>query len=103
MAGEHIPLRCSIDIEQTAASFHAHAIPENVEIHAGDVVMVLDAPYEILFGEHVICERLGVLIRAGLLTRLWTRISSLAEISELYEVGFQPLADVQPSLSHIGA
>ncbi len=94
MASHPIPLRCLIDIEQTPASFHAHAIPDNIDIRAGDIVMVHDAPHDIRFGEHLIGERSGVLIRAGLLTRIWTRLSALAELSELYEVGFQPRTGV---------
>jgi len=94
MAATPITVRCSIDIEQTPASFHAHAIPENIDIRAGDIVMVHDAPHEIPFGDHLIGERSGVLIRAGLLTRIWTRLSAFAELSELYEVGFQPRTGV---------
>jgi len=85
-----IELLCSIDIEQTAESFHAHAIPEDVEIGPGDVVTVYDAPSEIGFGEHYIGERRGTLLRANVFQRLWTQFSSIFEIGELYEVGFLP-------------
>ena len=36
-----IELLCSIDIEQTPESFHAHAIPEDIEICPGDQIIVM--------------------------------------------------------------
>ncbi|HQT66914.1 MAG TPA: hypothetical protein PLI12_08300 [Acetobacteraceae bacterium] len=84
-----IELLCSIDIEQTVESFHAHAIPEDVEIGPGDVVMVHDAPSVIGFGEKLTGQRHATLTRAGFFDRIWTEFSSIFEIAELYEVGFQ--------------
>jgi hypothetical protein len=92
-----IELLCSIDIEQTAESFHAHAIPEDVEIGPGDRVIVHDAPTAIAFGEKYTGTRKATLIRATALQRLWTQFSSIFEVSELYEVGFQPIADAPSS------
>jgi hypothetical protein len=88
-----IELICAIDIEQTAESFHAHAIPQDVEINAGDMILVHDAPTTIGFGQSYIGQRRATLMRAGLLRRVWTRISSIFEVTELFEVGFQPIAD----------
>jgi hypothetical protein len=88
-----IDLVCAIDIEQTAESFHAHAIPEDIEINAGDTIFVHDAPAGIGFGECYTGERRATLRRANFLIRLWTEITSIFEIFELYEVGFQPIAD----------
>jgi hypothetical protein len=92
-----IELLCSIDIEQTQESFHAHAIPEGVEIRPGDIVTVHDAPENIEFGGHYIGERRGTLIRANALVRLWTQFSSIFEIGELYEVGFLPASEALSS------
>ncbi len=88
-----IEILCSVDIEQTVESFHAHAIPEGVEIGPGDVVMVHGAPTNIAFGEHYVGERRGTLMRANALQRLWTQFSSIFEIGELYEVGFSPASE----------
>jgi hypothetical protein len=88
-----IDLLCSIDIEQTQESFHAHAIPENIDINPGDIVTIHDAPTDIAFGEHYIGERRGTLIRANALQRLWTQFTSIFEIGELYEVGFLPASE----------
>jgi len=88
-----IELLCSIDIEQTAESFHAHAIPEGVEIGPGDVVTVFGAPVDVAFGQKYVGERRATLRRANALVRLWTRVSSIFEIGELYEVGFSPASE----------
>ncbi len=88
-----IEVLCSIDIEQTAESFHAHAIPEGVEIGPGDVVTVHGAPVNVAFGEHYVGERRATLVRANVFVRLWTQFSSIFEIGELYEVGFSPASE----------
>jgi hypothetical protein len=88
-----IDLLCSIDIEKSAESFHAHAIPENIDINPGDIVTIHDAPTDIEFGTHYIGERRGTLIRANALQRLWTQFTSIFEIGELYEVGFSPASE----------
>jgi hypothetical protein len=86
-----LELTCDIDIEQTWESFHAHAIPDGAEIGPGDVVIVHDAPTTIGFGETFMGQSRATLIRANPLVRFWTEISSIFEITELYEVGFQPI------------
>jgi hypothetical protein len=88
-----IEVLCSIDIEQTAESFHAHAIPEGVEIGPGDVVTVHGVPVNVAFGEHYVGERRATLVRANVFVRLWTQFSSIFEIGELYEVGFSPACE----------
>jgi len=88
-----VELTCAIDIEQTQESFHAHAIPQDVEINPGDMILVHGAPTAIGFGETFTGECRATLLRANPLRRLWTEITSIFEITELYEVGFQPIAD----------
>jgi hypothetical protein len=79
---------CAVDIEQTQASFHAHAVPELTEINPGDEVLVHNVPAQVKFGERVSCRCPATVTRAGRLAQFWTRLSSLAGITELYEVGF---------------
>jgi hypothetical protein len=86
-----IELTAEIDIEQTWESFHAHAIPEGVEIYPGDTVLVHGAPTDIAFGEHYVGSRRATLWRANALVRAWTMMTGIFAISELYEVGFQPI------------
>jgi hypothetical protein len=85
-----VEVRCDVDIEQTAESFHAHAVPDGIDIRPGDVVVVHDVPSDIGFGEHVTCRCRATVLRAGLLARWWTRMTAIFELTELYEVGFAP-------------
>ncbi len=83
-----IPIYCTIDIEQTGRSFHAHAIPVGVDLRPGDVVQLHDAPASVAFGESVSGTCQATVLRASAMTRLWTRATSLFSLTDLYEVGF---------------
>jgi hypothetical protein len=85
-----IDVPCFVDIEQTPASLHAHAIPEGVDLRPGDRVLVHGAPSSIGYGEHVRFRCVATVIRAGALRRAWTRLTAVLELLELFEVGFQP-------------
>ncbi len=99
---QRIDLRCQIDFEQTPQSLHAHAIPQDIEIWPGDEILLHDAPEMVGFGERLTGECTATLLRAGRLERAWTQFRSLFEIGELYEVGFQPLADFNIAPTHTG-
>lgn len=85
-----IDVACFLDIEQTAESLHAHAIPEGIEIRPGDSVLVHGAPSRIAFGERLTLECSATVTRAGALARCWTYLTAPLELVELFEVGFQP-------------
>ncbi len=85
-----VQLTCDIDIGQSWESLHAHAIPEGVDIEAGDVVIVHDTS-DALSAAQYVGKRNATLIRAGFWRRHWTRFSSIFELTELFEVGFQPI------------
>jgi hypothetical protein len=93
--GQTLEVGCDIDIEKTQASFHAYAVPDGVEIMPGDRVMVHGAPCTIGFGEHVHLRGTATVTRAGWLGRLAVKISQFFELTELYEVGFQPIAETE--------
>ena len=97
-APETIEVACDVDIEQTQRSFHAHAVPDGIDIRPGDSVLVHGLPNHVEFGEHLIFRSTATVTRAGSLPRLWTKFAQLFELTELFEVGFQPLdeADRQP-------
>jgi hypothetical protein len=82
---------CLLDIEVTPESVHAHAVPEGVTLYPGDQVIVHGAPEKIDFGDRYTQQCTATIIRAGLLTRLWTRYSAIGQITELYEVSFAPV------------
>jgi len=81
---------CTVEIERTAESLHAYAIPEGVELRPGDRVIVHGAPGQIGFGESVSFETRATVLRAGPLERAWTQLVAIAELAELYHVGFEP-------------
>jgi hypothetical protein len=82
---------CTLDIEVTPESVHAHAIPEGVTLYPGDRVLVHGVPDQIDFGDCFTRQCTATIIRASWLTRIWTRLTSVAEITELYEVSFAPV------------
>jgi len=85
-----IEVPCLVDIEQTADSLHAHAIPEGIELHPGDRVLVHGAPCHVAYGEYVRIYSMATVIRAGVIRRAWTRMTAVFELLELFETGFQP-------------
>ena len=85
-----VDVPCFLDIEQTAESLHAHAIPEGIDIRPGDSVLVHGAPSHVAFGERMTLECSATVTRAGGLARFWTYLTAPLELVELFEVGFQP-------------
>ncbi len=84
-----IEVPCTVDIEQTAESFHAHAIPEGIDIQPGDQVLVHGAPSRIKFGDRMSLQCSATVIRATAFRRFWTQVTGLLEFATLYEVGFE--------------
>ncbi|MGA2045846.1 MAG: hypothetical protein ABSG83_21060 [Roseiarcus sp.] len=80
---------CTVEIEHSPESLHAHVeIDGDFEIEPGDQVLVHDAPTDVPYGERVVVRRTATVIRAGLLERIWTRLSGNFELTELYDVSF---------------
>lgn len=86
---EQVVVPCTIDIENTLDSLHAYVELQGVEVGPGDAVQVLDAPTQMPpYGERLVCERRATVVRAGLIERVRTYLTSRLELTELYEVGF---------------
>ena len=79
---------CSIEIEQTSESLHAHVVLNDVEIHPGDEVTIHGAPIKVKFGDRLNLRRTATVTRAGTLRRMLTHIAGYLELTELYEVSF---------------
>jgi hypothetical protein len=80
---------CTVEIENSPESLHAHVeIEGDFEVQPGDEVLVQDAPTDVPFGEKIIVRRTAVIIRAGLLERVWTRFAGNFEFNEMYNVSF---------------
>ncbi len=86
-----ISVPCTVDVEHTFASLHAHVELDNgVEIGIGDEVLVQGAPETIPFGERLTVRAHATVIRANWVDRLRTRVAAYFELTELYEVSFTP-------------
>jgi len=80
---------CSIEIEQTSESLHAHVVLDNdFEIRPGDEVTIHGAPIKVKFGDRLNLRRTATVTRAGTLRRMLTHIAGYLELTELYEVSF---------------
>jgi hypothetical protein len=80
---------CTIEIEQTSETLHAHVVLDgDIQIRAGDEVMVHDAPTRVEFGERLVVRRTATVVRGGPLDRLRARVAGYLELTELYEVSF---------------
>ncbi len=85
-----LTITCDVDLERTDDSFHAYAVPDGIDIRPGDSVRVHDMPTRLQYGERRHFRTGATLIRAGWLLRSWTMLTSLFDLTSLYEVGFQP-------------
>ena len=80
----------TVDIERTADSFHAYAVPENVFLNPGDQVLVHGTTGQVAFGERYSFETSATVMRANAFTRFWTQWTAIFELAELYHCGFEP-------------
>lgn len=80
---------CTIEVEHTNEHLHAHvALEGEVPIYPGDRVRVHGDAIQVEFGASATYNRNATVMRAGWLTRQWTRFLASLEITELYEVSF---------------
>ena len=90
LATRRLEVPCTVEIERSADSFHAYAVPEGVVIRPGDRVIVHGAPGHVAFGERMRFETRATVLRAGFVSRAWTQLVAILELTELYHVGFEP-------------
>lgn len=81
---------CTIEIERTRETLYAHVSLDGVLVDEGDEVTVREAPRRVAFGEAVVCRSQATVVKATAIGRFITRLKSYLELTELYEVGFQP-------------
>ena len=80
---------CTIEIEQTGESLHAHVnLDGDVEIRPGDEVTIHGAPVTVAFGDSINLRRTATVVRAGALKRALAHVAGYLELTELYEVSF---------------
>jgi hypothetical protein len=80
---------CTVEIEQTSETLHAHVILDgDVKIAPGDAVRVHDAPRGVAFGERLVVRRIATVVRGNGFDRLRAKIEGYLELTDLYEVSF---------------
>ncbi|MFM2043174.1 MAG: hypothetical protein RLY86_1750 [Pseudomonadota bacterium] len=79
---------CTVEIENSAESLHAHVDLHGVEPGPGDTVIVYGAPQGIDFGRSARFDCRAQIIRAGWLERQWVYLTAYLGLTELYEVSF---------------
>jgi hypothetical protein len=88
MTGRSITVPCTVEIEHTPESLHAHVSLEGIDVGPGDEVIVHGAPINVPFGERKVVTCSATVHRATMLGRMRAHIEGYLEITELYEVGF---------------
>jgi hypothetical protein len=83
-----VDVPCTLEIEVSQASLHAHVELEGIHIEPGDSVRVHAAPIEVGFDGRLQYRSRATVTRASRLARAWTRFAGMFELGELYEVGF---------------
>lgn len=85
----HEVVPCTIEIENTFESLHAHVDLEGAEpVSAGDSVLVHGEPIRVPYGQKVTLHREATVTRASGIERLLTALAARFELTELYEVSF---------------
>ena len=86
---ERIDVPCTIEIENTFESLHAHVeLDGGLAMNAGDEVLVHGDPVRVPYGNKVTLRRHATVTRANWLDRAVTRLLARLELTELYEVSF---------------
>jgi hypothetical protein len=88
LVGRRFEVPCTIEIENTPESLHAHVELDGVDARPGDVVRVHDAPAVVPFGERIVRRSRATVTRAGVLARTLAHLHGYRELTDLYEVGF---------------
>ena len=88
IAGCTFEVPCTIEIEHSAESLHAHVDLDGIDVLPGDRVKVHAAPKTPPFGQRIVCRSRATIMRAGLAGRIGARLRGYLDLTDLYEVGF---------------
>jgi len=83
-----VDVPCTIEIEHTWESLHAHVELEGLDVEPGDEVHVHGEEIVVPFGERRTLHRMATVTRAGAPERLWVRMTGDFEFMELVEFSF---------------
>lgn len=84
-----IRIPCTIHVTHTWETLEAHVVLANGnQPGVGDRITVHGAAVQVQFGETLTLHREATLRRAGPIEKLWVKLKSMLELTELYEVNF---------------
>lgn len=83
-----IEVPCTIEIEHTWESLHAHVELDGLNVEPGDEVHVQGGEIIVPFGERRTLRRMATVTRAGAPERLWVKMTGDFEFMELLEFSF---------------
>ena len=83
-----IEVPCTIEIEHSWESLHAHVELDGVTVEPGDEVHVQGGEIVVPYGEKRILRRMATVTRASAPERLWTKLTGDFEFMELLEFSF---------------
>jgi uncharacterized Zn finger protein len=87
--GKRFDVGCTIEVSHTFESLHAHVeLDGDIAIYPGDEVIVHGAPIKVPYGERATIKRTATIVRAGLIERIWTKVTGRFEMMELLEFSF---------------
>ncbi len=87
--GERLVVGCTVVIDHTPERLGAHVHLDGApEIGPGDRVRVLGDPIAVAAPGRFVLRRTAEISRAGVLRRLWTRLSGHLEMHDLADVSF---------------
>lgn len=88
LARKVVEVPCTIEIEHTWESLHAHVELEGLAVEPGDEVHVQGGEIVVPFGECLTLRRMATVTRASAPERLWVKMTGDFEFMELLEFSF---------------
>ncbi|MCX7304271.1 MAG: hypothetical protein NTV73_08020 [Hyphomicrobiales bacterium] len=88
MGRQKIDVPCTIEIEHTWESLHAHVELEGLSVEPGDEVHVQGGEIVVPYGESRVLHRMATVTRASAPERLWVKMTGDFEFMELLEFSF---------------
>lgn len=85
---ERLDVPCTIEIENTWESLHAHVELDGVDVGPGDEVHVQGGEIVVPYGERAVFRRTATVTRAAAPERLWVKLTGDLEFMELLEFSF---------------
>ena len=87
-SGRTFQVPCTVEIEHSPESLHAHVDLKGFDVGPGDRVVILGPPIHVSYGERRTVNRRATVVRATALGRLKAKVEGYLELTDLYEVGF---------------